>query len=530
MWRCYAEGVPPAARIVAATVAAVLLVSGCDAAVPAASPTPAEAGNQIRISAVPGVAIDRPSPPATSVSVTGLVAGLGEGLGAYLDQDPEWADCDDGTECAQVLAPLDYSHPGDRALTLSLRRKPATKSPRLGTLFINPGGPGASGKELVDRFESDGLEQYDIVGWDPRGTGDSTPVRCWDDAATDAFNNLDMSPDNDAERVALIQGARDFGDACWQNSGTLLQHISTIETVRDLDLLRQLLGDKKLRYLGYSYGTQIGATYAELFPQNTGRLVLDAAVNITDSDDVIQAMGFDLALGNFAAWCAEQDCTLGSSKKEVLAATTDLFDALDTKPLKVGSRRLTQSLAVTGVAALLYGGKDAWPGLEKVIAAGISGQGAWLLQMADALNSRDENGNYDTMFYAFPAISCLDTGDERGVLDADELWVEDAKKAPIFGHYFGPQYSCPLWPVRPARQLQIRGVGAAPLLVIGGTGDNATPYQQAVSMADQLDSGVLVTYEGEGHGSFGGKSTCIDRIVVSYLVKGTVPADGVRCS
>ena len=173
----------------------------------------------------------------------------------------------------------------------------------------------------------------------------------------------------------------------------------------------------------------------------------------------------------------------GSSKKEGLAATTDLFDALDTKPLKVGSRRLTQSLAVTGVAALLYGGKDAWPGLEKVIAAGISGQGAWLLQMADALNSRDENGNYDTMFYAFPAISCLDTGDERGVLDADELWVEDAKKAPIFGHYFGPQYSCPLWPVRPARQLQIRGVGAAPLLVIGGTGDNATPYQQAVSMA-----------------------------------------------
>ena len=518
---------PPVVRSLAAIVAALVLV-GCDVAPP--TPGPTEAADGIRISAVPGVAIDRPTLPESSASVTGLVAGLGNDLRAYLKQDLDWTDCDDGDVCAEVRAPLDYAEPAERAVTLSLRRKPATKSPRLGTLFVNPGGPGASGKELVDRFESTGLEQYDLVGWDPRGTGDSTPVQCMDAAATDAFNNLDMSPDDEAERAALIQGAHAFGEACWENSGDLLEHISTIETVRDLDLLRQLVGDDELHYLGYSYGTQIGATYAELFPQNTGRLVLDAAVNITDDDDVIQAMGFDLALGNFAAWCAEQECALGKTKQAVLDATTGLFDHLDATPLQVGSRRLTQSLAVTGVAALLYGGKDAWPALEKVIAAGIAGQGTWLLQMADSLNSRDESGAYGTMFYAFPAISCLDTGDEEGVLDADGLWQEDAKKAPIFGEYFGPQYSCPLWPARPSRQLRIQGTGAAPLLVIGGTGDNATPYQQAVSMAEQLDSAVLVTYDGEGHGSYGGKSACIDRIVVNYLVNGTVPKDGVRCT
>ena len=146
------------------------------------------------------------------------------------------------------------------------------------------------------------------------------------------------------------------------------------------------------------------------------------------------------------------------------------------------------------------------------------------------LNSRDEDGHYDAMFYAFPAISCLDDGTEQGVLDADRLWQEDQRKAPVFGRYFGPQYGCALWPVRPVRQLDLRGADAAPLLVIGATGDNATPYQQAVTMAEQLASGVLVTYDGEGHGSYGGKSKCIDRIVVDYLVEGTLPRDGTRCT
>jgi pimeloyl-ACP methyl ester carboxylesterase len=241
-------------------------------------------------------------------------------------------------------------------------------------------------------------------------------------------------------------------------------------------------------------------------------------------------MGFDLALGNFADWCAAQKCELGTSKQEVLDTITGFFDRLDGSPLHVGRRTLTQGLGVEGSAAFLYGGKQAWPTLLKALTDGIAGKGAILLRGSDFLLDRNDKGHYGSMFYALQAITCLDSDQEKGVVDADRVWKQDEGKAPIYGKYFGPQYVCPLWPVRPSRQLEIKGSGAKPLLVIGGTGDNATPYQQAVSMSQQLTSGVLVTYDGQGHGTYGGKSSCVDKIVVAYLVQGTVPTDGVRCS
>jgi len=524
----YAGRVPSAFRLSVVLLAAAVALTGCDA--PTATPTSRPAA-RIHVSAVPGVAVDRPVLPEVSPTVAGLVEGLpGDDLTAYAAQKLSWSDCGGGTQCASVLAPLDYADPAARAVTLSVRRKAATGTPRLGTLFINPGGPGGSGKGEVTSFDNTGLEQYDIVGWDPRGVGDSTPVKCYGDAEAEAFNNLDISPDTDAERSALIEGAYDLATSCWQNSGPLLEHISTIETARDLDLLRQLVGDKELHFFGYSYGTQIGATYAELYPANTGRLVLDAAVNISHKDDVIQAMGFDLALGNFADWCAAQTCELGTSKQEVLDTITGFFDRLDGSPLRSGRRTLTQGLGVEGSAAFLYGGKQAWPTLLKALTDGIAGKGAILLRGSDFLLDRNDKGHYGSMFYALQAITCLDSDQEKGVVDADRVWKQDEGKAPIYGKYFGPQYVCPLWPVRPSRQLDIKGSGAKPLLVIGGTGDNATPYQQAVSMSQQLTSGVLVTYDGQGHGTYGGKSSCVDKIVVAYLVQGTVPTDGVRCS
>lgn len=514
---------PGLIRPTIALVSAAVLLAGC---APASAPA-----ESIRLSAVPGIAIDRPTPSSVNPTVDGLVAGLAGGsLAPYQRQRPTWTSCGSGTECATVLAPLDYADPARAAVTLALKVKPATKKPFLGTLFINPGGPGGSGTELVDSFDSTGLEQYDILGWDPRGTGGSTPVRCLSDAQTDTYLNVDASPDDAAERDALIKASYDFAMGCWQRNGDLLNHISTIETVRDLDLLRQIVGDKKLNFFGYSYGTQLGATYAELFGQNTGRLVLDAAVNITDDDSVIQAQGFDLALGNFASWCAQSSCGLGKTKAEVLAAIAGLFDRLDSHPLPVGQRTLTQSLAVTGVATALYGGRAAWNPLSIIVKRAINGDGSNLLAAADQLNSRDEQGHYDTMLYAFPAISCLDTK-EKGVLDADRVWAQDQRKAPIFGKYFGPQYLCSLWPARPSLSLSLHLTGSAaqPLVVIGATGDNATPIQFARSMAKQLKSAVLVTYDGEGHGSYGGKSTCIDHLVVSYLTAGTVPKNGTTC-
>lgn len=517
---------PSAGRAGLAALLAAVVLAGCTTTT---APTTPE--NGIRISAVEGLAVDRPVLPAVTPKVSGLVAGLsGDGLAPYLEQSVKWTTCGED-RCAKVVAPLDYANPAQSGVTLAVRMKPATKSPRLGPLFVNPGGPGASGQGLVDYFDTDGLEQYDIVGWDPRGTGASTPVRCLTDAEADAFLDLDASPDDEAERQALIRANEDFGKACWERNGDYLNHIGTVDTVRDLDLLRQLLDAPKLNYLGYSYGTDIGAVYAELFGGNTGRLVLDAAVNITDDDSIIQAQGFDLALGNFASWCGRNSCGLGDSKDAVLSSVTDFLDGLDAKPIAVGDRSLTQTLAMSGIADVLYSGADAWQALAAIILRAEKGEGQYLLAAADSLNGRDDKGHYSAMFFAFPAISCLD-GKDEGVLAADAQWIEDTAKAPIFGKYFGPVYNCALWPTRPSQRLQLHPTGASaqPLLVIGATGDPATPYQFAQWMAEQLTSATLVTYEGEGHGGYGGKSECLDSIVVNYFTKGVVPSGDVRCT
>jgi pimeloyl-ACP methyl ester carboxylesterase len=475
---------------------------------------------------------DRPSYPPNDVKPDGFAtAPKGEGLSGYLLQKIKWLKCSGG-ECAKVLAPLDYSDPSAQALTLSLKRIKATKSPKIGTLFINPGGPGASGTGLVTGFARKGLERFDIVGWDPRGVGDSTPVKCFGSKEADKFTALDASPDTPEERQQLIDADREFGKSCWKHSGVLLEHISTVETVKDLDLLRQLVGDKKLTYLGYSYGTAIGATYAELFGANIRQMVLDAAVDITDNgdydDEVIQAQGFDTALEHFAEWCAENRCSLGTSAEKVTKKLGDWLDKLDKKPIKSGSRKLTQTLATSGIGGFLYYGNSGWPMLLQAVTEAMSGKAYLLLRAGDSLNGREPNGSYSSLFYAFNAISCLDYPD-KGIAQADKYWEADKKKAPFFGKYFGPSYLCSVWPVKPSPEMSITGPNAPPILVIGGTGDNATPYQQAVDMAKQLVSGVLVTYQSEGHGAFGGRSSCVDNIVIKYLVNGTVPKDGVKC-
>jgi len=525
-------------------LAGSLLVSGCTAgpaapvssppsmaassAAPSPGPTSTTVGD-LQLATSPSPVVDRLHLPEVNPKVPGVAAGLGPDLNGYLTQRVQWFDCEQGTRCAGVYAPLDYADPGRASVTLVMRRKPATKQPSLGTLFINPGGPGASGTELVTSFASAGLETYDIVGWDPRGTGQSTPIRCLSDADTDAYNELDLSPDDPAERAALLAGVEAFNKGCWERNGRLLEHVGTIETVRDLDLLRRLLKQPKLNFVGYSYGTQIGAYYAELFPEHTGRLVLDAAVNITTDESIPQAEGFELALTHYAKWCAERSCPLGSTEAAVKASITGLWDRLDAHPLTVTGGTLTQSLAVTGVAAMLYGGSEAWPSIALLVESARNGDGRGLLAAADILNGRSEDGSYGPMVYAFPAIGCRDSTDD-GVVDADQQWVADQKKAPIFGKYFGPSYGCALWPVRPDVQLHPTGAGAAPLLVIGGLGDNATPYRYAEWMAKQLTSATLITYTGEGHGTFGGKSKCVDDAVIAYLTQGTVPADGLRCS
>ncbi len=475
----------------------------------------------------PGLDSPDRTPFVSSARPAGFTAPPpGAGIRRYLDQVLRWQPCGDFA-CTSVTVPLDWDNPDGEAITLALKRARATGT-RLGTLFINPGGPGASGIDFLSWFPTAQFPGYDVIGWDPRGSGVSTPVRCGTPAETDAYFAVDASPDTPAEWQALRGAQMGFAQQCRTASGALLDHISTIDTARDLDYLRYLAGDARLNYLGVSYGTYLGAVYAELYPRRVGRMVLDSAVNITDDPSLIQAIGFDLALRSFGAWCATSSCGLGPSPDRVVATVTGLFDRLEARPARVGARTLTQTLAVGGVASFLYSGVAGYEGLSRAVTAAVDGSGAELLAAADRLNGRRVDGSYDPVTYAFAGIGCRDAGDDGWVHDAAD-WAGDERLAPIFGKYFGPPVTCDLWSARPDDQLHITASGAPPIVVLGVTGDPATPYQQAVTMARQLTSGVLVTWQGAGHSAFVLGNPCIRRVVLDYVNDGVVPRDGSTC-
>ena len=457
-----------------------------------------------------------------------LPEALGTDLAPYWNQTVDWQPCDEEL-CAQIMAPLDWDEPGTAAVEIAMRKVPSA-DPTRGPLFVNPGGPGFGGQSFATNLGVDAWQGYDIVGWDPRGTGESTAVECGTTQQTDEVFELDGSPDDAAERAALEDGWAEFARQCRESSGALLDHITTIENVRDLDLLRHLLGAEKLNYVGVSYGTYVGAVYAELFPERAGRLVLDSAVDITDDEEsASQSEGFELALRNYAEWCADSDkCTLGDSTDEVVDGIADFLAGLDSEPIEVGDRVLTQGLATTGVALFLYSDEEAYPALTYVINEAMQGEGSYLLEASDDLNGRAEN-SWETVAFAFPATRCVDSADE-GIDASYEWWEKNREKSPVFGYNMGVDFVCQTWTASPSPQLKLTAKGAPSILVVGTTGDSATPYEHAVSMAKQLESGVLLTFDGAGHGAVTSGNECIAAAVSTYLEEGAAPEDGTTCS
>lgn len=457
-----------------------------------------------------------------------LPDALSDDLTGYWNQQLRWEACD-SDQCATVKVPLDWENPGLAAVDIRIRKIPSA-NPTHGPLFVNPGGPGFGGQDYATSLGADAYEGYDIVGWDPRGTGESTTVKCGTTEQTDAMFQLDGTPGGPDELGPLTEGFKNFAHQCRDASGELLDHLTTIENARDLDLIRALMGADKLNFLGVSYGTFVGSVYAQLFPERVGRMVLDSAVDISNSDDApAQVEGFELALNNYAKSCANDDrCTLGSSAEEVTGKIGDFLQGLDSAPLQVGDRTLTQELATTGIALFLYSDERAYPALTAAIQEGLAGRGGALLQAADQLNGRGPTG-YNTEAFAFPATACVD-GIDQGIQAAYQNWREVIPKAPIFGENFGLSLVCETWTAGSAPQLKLTADGAPPIVVIGTTGDSATPYQQAVTMSKQLSSGVLLTYEGAGHGASSMGNQCIDQTLSDFFVDGTVPQDGKKCS
>ncbi|WP_416968375.1 alpha/beta hydrolase [Streptomyces sp. 4F14] len=473
-------------------------------------------------------ASDAPAASGLPVSLTG--------------QKLDWRRCtgdsalDDAWQCATLKAPLDWSKPAGRTIDVALlrTRSSGSASERIGSLLFNFGGPGGSGIDTLPSFAPGYTtlrERYDLVTFDPRGVGRSEGVRCRSDKEIAAAESVDATPDTPAEERAFFQDADSFGQGCEKAAGELLSHVSTTDTARDMDLMRQVLGDRKLYYFGTSYGTELGGVYAHLFPKNAGRLVLDAVVDPT-ADAVgharNQAQGFQRALDNYLK-STGQDPKAGTRK---IAA---LLERLDANPLATSSdRELTQVLAITGIVTPLYS-ESSWPSLTSALKEAEDGDGSGLLALADAYNERDASGRYNTATHSQRVISCLDDKQRPTLDETRGILPEFEKISPVFGPFLAWDSTgwCHDWPVPGQYETpEVSAPGAAPILLVGNTGDPATPYEGARRMADELGEkvGVLLTWKGEGHGAYGSGSDCVDSTVDAYLIDGTVPGDGKVCS
>ncbi|PRI12494.1 peptidase [Leucobacter massiliensis] len=468
--------------------------------------------------------------------------GTVEGFGA---QRPHWVACGEGMECADVYAPLDWEDPAGERITLRMVKHPATGGDPLGTLFVNPGGPGASGAQYVaDNIDyaipAEVQRAYDVIGWDPRGVGESSPVTCFDAAGMDEYlfgvdETAQLEPGSDEWIAAALDESRAFGEACEQGTGALLGHVDTASTVRDLDMLRAIVGDDTLNYLGFSYGTYIGARYADAYPERVGRMVLDGAMDPTTGlDDVVreQTRGFELALRAYASDCLNRsDCPLSGTVDEAMASIGELLARVEAEPLRGSDgRMLSVSTMLTAIITPLYS-QDNWGYLDELWRTVSNGNADVALELADFYYDRSDGSYQSNSTEAFSAINCLDYPNEP---DADRMREEAAELeriAPTIGRYQGyGDISCAAWPVQGvADRSPVTASGAAPILVVGTTGDPATPYRWAESLARQLDSGVLLTFEGEGHTAYT-SSACVRDIVDDYLLTGSVPAADPHCS
>ena len=466
-----------------------------------------------------------------------------EPLASFYSQRLEWTDCE-GARCATLRVPVDYEAPQGETIELALVKVPAkSRSKRIGSLVVNPGGPGASGVDYAlgaDFVVGKGVRRaYDVVGFDPRGVGRSAPIDCLTDIGLDAFIGGDPTPDDTAEEEAYAQRARAFGQSCRATAGALLGHVSTEEAARDMDVLRAALGEKKLTFLGASYGTLLGATYADLFPEQVGRMVLDGAVapDLTfEESNLGQAEGFERASRAWAAYCVDEgDCPLGDSVDQVMQGLRTFLASVDESPLPRTSDnavpRLTEGWASVGIAVAMYD-QGIWQFLVDAMGDAVRGDGTSLMQLADQYAHRNPGGQYsDNLMEVIYAVNCLDKADTDDLAERRRLAQESLKQAPTWGPYLTwSSLPCGFWPIEPkGAPRTISAQGADPIVVIGTTRDPATPYEWAVRLRDQLADASLITFDGDGHTAYTRSNECVDDAVDAYFLEGTVPKDGLRC-
>ncbi len=447
-----------------------------------------------------------------------------------------------GVECGKLTVPVDYTKPdGDKA-NLALLRFPATGQ-KIGSLVINPGGPGESGVNaavsLVDGLPKEVRERFDLVGFDPRGVGSSTPTLwCNSDADNDA-ERADPQVDYSPAGVEHIESTeKQYVQRCVDKMGKdFLANVGTANVVKDLDMLRSALGDEKLTYLGYSYGTLIGSAYAEAFPDKVRAMILDGAVDPNADpiqSNIDQAAAFQKAFDNFAADCAQHPgCPLGTDPAKAVAVYQDLVNPLVTKPVKTDDPRgLGYGDALTGTIMALYS-PQLWSHLTDGLKELSEGRGDTLLTLADAYLNRDDKGHYTNSNDALTAINCVDSPpitDRAATIEQDRKLRE---VAPFmnYGSFTGdaPLSTCAFWPVPPtSKPHTVSAPGLPPILVVSTTHDPATPYQAGVDLAKQLGGGLL-TFDGTQHTVVFQGEDCVDKYAAAYLIDLKLPPPDAKC-
>ncbi|MFJ3472663.1 alpha/beta hydrolase [Microbacterium maritypicum] len=481
---------------------------------------------------------EQSSRPATSSEPD--TEGVAEDLLPFYSQDLTWTECGVGFDCTDVTAPLDWEDPGKGEITLSVVRHRAEGTP-VGSLLTNPGGPGASGVDLILNsldfaVGADLIENFDVIGFDPRGVGDSTAVKCYDAPQMDDYlYGIPSAARGTAEwETELLDSHKAFAEACDANSNGILPYITTVNAARDMDLIRAVLGDKQLNYLGYSYGTFLGATYAKLYPEKAGRLVLDGAIDPAVPGlevGATQALGFESALRAYMQDCLDSgECPFNGTVDEAMADLGALLASVDSTPLKSGDgRMLGADSLMTAIIAALYS-QDSWGYLTQALDEALQGDPTSALFLADFYNGR-ENGTYtDNSAEAFRAYNCMDYPVEDDPAAEAATNAKIAEGAPTIAPYWTGPDSCAVWPYPPTgTRGEIKAEGAGPILVIGTTNDPATPYEWSESLAKQLEEGILITRVGEGHTGYNKGNACVDDAVEAFLLDDVVPEDGLRC-
>ncbi|MCX5201943.1 alpha/beta hydrolase [Streptomyces sp. NBC_00237] len=500
----------------------------------------------------------------TATAVRPATAADSPDLARFYDQKLAWGDCEGeeqpkggtalkGMECSRLTVPIDYANPALGTITLAVGRYRSTgtgsgtgasASPssgggdRIGSLVFNFGGPGASGlttlAEAKDTYRSLG-KRYDLVSFDPRGVGRSSPVNCGKEAEEELEDGdgAPQVPPGDAplDHGDLVKELKDIAAACAQHTGKLLPHVGTINVSRDLDVLRQALGDEKLNYMGISYGTRLGSVYAAQFPDRSGRLVLDAVDTLTENSRVSglnQARAFQKAFEAFLATCADQkqNCPLGSTTAEATRTVDRVVAALTRKPVRDEAGNPFGVADLRGALSISLYAAQAWPALAQGIADLDQDGDPGILVEINSL--ADEPGNGEE---ALIAVNCADDPD-RGAVSEKELATiekEFTEASPVFGRdMVGGAISCTGWPAGTDYIRNVENVSGPQVLLIGTKGDPATPYRWTEETARRLGNAVVLQYDGEGHGAYG-SSPCIREKTDAYLVDGTLPADGTAC-